>query len=201
MNERTNADRLEADLVQPDGDGASWPSDLLQAALGLEPSPRMAGREAVRPAPVSRSMDGVIVGRIDGWSDDGRALVDFPERRGAGPIVARSIVPLDAEDLGAEVLLTFERGDCSAPIVLGLLQPATGGAPPRRRGGLDLGSLFDVREEGQRVVIAARRDVQIECGRTSIVLTRAGKLLLKAAYLLSRSSGVNRIRGGSVQIN
>ena len=30
---------------------------------------------------------------------------------------------------------------------------------------------------------------------------RAGKVLIRGAYLLSRSSGVNRIKGGSVQIN
>ena len=32
-------------------------------------------------------------------------------------------------------------------------------------------------------------------------LTRAGKVLIQGAYLLSRSTGVNRIKGGSVQIN
>ena len=32
-------------------------------------------------------------------------------------------------------------------------------------------------------------------------LTRAGKILIRGAYLLARSSGVNRIQGGSVQIN
>ena len=31
--------------------------------------------------------------------------------------------------------------------------------------------------------------------------TKAGKVILGGAYVLSRSSGVNRIKGGSVQIN
>ena len=35
----------------------------------------------------------------------------------------------------------------------------------------------------------------------NIMLTRAGKVLIRGAYLLSRSSGANRIKGGSVQIN
>ncbi|MEP7119602.1 MAG: hypothetical protein ABJE95_01785, partial [Byssovorax sp.] len=36
---------------------------------------------------------------------------------------------------------------------------------------------------------------------SSITLTRAGKILIRGAYVLTRSSGVNRIQGGSVQIN
>jgi hypothetical protein len=38
-------------------------------------------------------------------------------------------------------------------------------------------------------------------GQASITLTRAGKVLIRGAYLLSRSSGVNLITGGSVEIN
>jgi hypothetical protein len=34
-----------------------------------------------------------------------------------------------------------------------------------------------------------------------LTLTHAGKVLIRGAYVLSRSSGVNRIKGGSVQIN
>ena len=41
----------------------------------------------------------------------------------------------------------------------------------------------------------------LRCGKASITLTREGKVLIKGAYLSSRSSGVNRIKGGSVQIN
>ena len=38
-------------------------------------------------------------------------------------------------------------------------------------------------------------------GKASITLTREGKVLIRGTYLSSRSSGVNRIKGGSVQIN
>ncbi|MEW5071937.1 hypothetical protein AB1P14_09365, partial [Pseudomonas aeruginosa] len=38
-------------------------------------------------------------------------------------------------------------------------------------------------------------------GKASITLTRAGKVIIRGAYLSSRSTGVNRIKGGSVQIN
>ena len=50
-------------------------------------------------------------------------------------------------------------------------------------------------------MLTAEREIELRCGKSSLVLTRAGKVLIRGAYLLSRSSGVNRIKGGSVQIN
>jgi hypothetical protein len=41
----------------------------------------------------------------------------------------------------------------------------------------------------------------LHCGKASITLTRAGKVIIRGEYVLARSSGVNRIVGGSVQIN
>src|SRR5258708_5480867 len=43
--------------------------------------------------------------------------------------------------------------------------------------------------------------VVLECGHASITLTSAGKVLIRGAYLSSRSSGVHRIKGASVDIN
>lgn len=41
----------------------------------------------------------------------------------------------------------------------------------------------------------------LRCGKASITLTRSGKIILRGTYISSRSSGVIRIKGGSVQIN
>ena len=54
---------------------------------------------------------------------------------------------------------------------------------------------------GERLEFTAGREIVFRCGDASITLTKAGKVLIQGAYLLSRSSGVNRIKGGSVQIN
>ncbi len=55
--------------------------------------------------------------------------------------------------------------------------------------------------DGERVVLEGREEVVLKCGEASITLTRAGKILIRGKYLLNRSSGVNRILGGSVQVN
>jgi hypothetical protein len=52
-----------------------------------------------------------------------------------------------------------------------------------------------------RLVLEAQREIVLKCGDASITLTRAGKIILRGTYVLSRSSGVNKIKGGSVQIN
>ncbi len=59
----------------------------------------------------------------------------------------------------------------------------------------------EARLDGERVVLSADKEIVLKCGKASITLTRAGKVLIRGAYLLNRSSGVNRIKGGSVQIN
>jgi len=52
-----------------------------------------------------------------------------------------------------------------------------------------------------RLELVAEREIVLRCGEASLTLTRAGKIILRGTYLLSRSSGVNKIKGGSVQIN
>ena len=55
--------------------------------------------------------------------------------------------------------------------------------------------------DGERLIFRANEEIVLRCGKASITLTKAGKIILRGAYVLSRSSGVNRIKGGSVQIN
>jgi len=132
-----------------------------------------------------------LVGRIVAISQSGVPLVDFPGNTSGELLCARSLVPITATEAGCEVALIFEDGDAAKPIVVGLLQKP-GSTPVSTR---------TVRLDEESLVLSAKKDVVIQCGKASITLTSAGKVLIRGAYLLSRSSGVNRIKGGSVQIN
>jgi uncharacterized protein (DUF2345 family) len=55
--------------------------------------------------------------------------------------------------------------------------------------------------DGQRVDVRAEQEIVLRCGKASITLTRAGKVLIRGAYISSQSSGANRIKGGSVHLN
>jgi hypothetical protein len=142
----------------------------------------------------------VTVGRLTALIPGLPPLVDFPANDTGGLLPARTVVPLHESQIGCEVALTFEDGDFSRPILVGVVQswdapPAS--SPQHVR---HAGSTEDKRDP-ETLLFTAAREITLQCGKASITLTSAGKLLLRGAYLLSRSSGVNRIKGGSVQIN
>jgi hypothetical protein len=49
--------------------------------------------------------------------------------------------------------------------------------------------------------VDAKEELTLRCGKASITLTRAGKVIVQGTYVLHKSSGVMRIKGGSVQLN
>jgi hypothetical protein len=63
-----------------------------------------------------------------------------------------------------------------------------------------LGDL-DLLVDGRRVVVEATREIVLRCGKASITLTRAGKIILRGTHVVSRSSGANRVQGSQVKIN
>lgn len=133
----------------------------------------------------------VLVGRVVAVLKTDQVLVDFPANTSGELVPSRSLLPLAEANVGNEVLLAFENGDPGRPIILGFLHSPEAASPPTR----------ELRLDEDRLVLTAKQEVVIQCGKSSITLTKAGKVLVRGAYLLSRSSGVNRIKGGSVQIN
>jgi hypothetical protein len=138
------------------------------------------------PPPASGTIHGVVIGTVAA-SDGSRVWVDFPGNPSAEPTAARSTLAAGGAQVGREVALLFESGDPRRPVVMGLMEPRAA-APVQA-------------EVDGRLVLSAEREVVLRCGSASITLTRAGKVLIRGEYVLSRASGVHRIRGGSVQIN
>ncbi|MDY6868869.1 MAG: hypothetical protein SVT56_13390, partial [Chloroflexota bacterium] len=80
------------------------------------------------------------------------------------------------------------------PVIMGLIHPALTQPEPSTQA-------LEARLDGQRVVLSARQEVVLQCGQASITLTRAGKIIIRGAYILSRASGLNRIKGAAVEVN
>jgi hypothetical protein len=135
-------------------------------------------------------IDGVVIGTLLELDVIGSPRVDYPGNA-SGPLSARTLIALESSQGGREVALMFEDGDASKPIVVGVLHRP--GRPDPKPTQVEL--------DGERLVLTGRKEVVLRCGKASITLTRAGKVLLRGAYLSSNSTGVHRIRGGSVQIN
>ena len=110
-------------------------------------------------------------------------------------IAARSAVPLRHEQIGATVMVLHEEGDWARPIVVGVLQEGLLGTSPA------VPARFDVQADGERLTLCAEREIVLRCGESSITLTRSGKVVIKGSYVLSRSTGYNKIKGAAVDIN
>ena len=136
-----------------------------------------------------RRVDGVVIGALVGFAEDGAPLVDFSGNPQDNPIPARTTAVVSCKDVGREVALLFEGSAPAKPILIGLIeQPQR----PRR---------VSVDRDGERLELTADREIVLRCGDASITLTRAGKVLIRGAYISSQSRGVNRIKGGAVHIN
>jgi hypothetical protein len=139
---------------------------------------------------------GVVVGTLVAIeSDGGIPLVLYSGRRDRAAVRARSVVDLHAAHIGKEVVLMFEGGDFARPIVMGVLRGAFGWPLDDRP------AQVEVDADGERLVVSAKDQLVLRCGEASITLTRAGKVLIRGNYVSTRSAGVHRIKGGSVQIN
>ncbi|NGZ03405.1 MAG: hypothetical protein CV090_10180 [Nitrospira sp. WS238] len=158
--------------------------------------------EAYEDKGESARVTGVVVGVVAKVEDTGVVLVEFPSNTASRPLPARSIVNIEPKDVGREVVLLFEAGDPERPIVMGFLQNKEAQESTLLNQLLAKAEKpIDVKVDDETLTLTAQKEVVIRCGKASITLTRAGKVLIRGAYLLSRSSGVNRIKGGSVQIN
>ena len=162
--------------------------------------------ENIRVLEISRQIEGVRVGKIVNVDESGQAFVDFPGNT-QGPISARFTNLIKPEMLqktvsaDRDVLLVFENNDPGLPVIIDTLYSLVDEITESSTIALETERPKDVLIDGKRVTFDAKEEIVLRCGKASITLTKAGKVLIRGAYLLNRSSGVNRIKGGSVQIN
>jgi len=151
-------------------------------------------------------IEGLRIGRIVTIDESGRIFVDFTGNT-FGPIVARTTSSLKMETFrkgnpsGREVLLAFESNDPRLPILIDTMYSLVDEIAEHATVAFETEEPQEVRIDGERVLFEAENEIVLKCGKASITLTKAGKILIKGDYVLSHSSGENRIRGGAVSIN
>lgn len=198
---------------------ASSPSEAGETTPLLDEllaEPREPAPESRAPAPPLQTR----VGRLVEWTSGQAPKVEFPGNE-RGPLAARSILPLDPTTIaeaiqsGRGVVLNFEDGRPDAPIITGLLHDFENvteapqiwdeSAPNQEEEQeVELESNLaelEARVDGRRIELEAADEIVLRCGQASIVLRRNGRVVIRGTYVETRSRGVNRIKGGSVQIN
>ncbi|HLK41595.1 MAG TPA: DUF6484 domain-containing protein [Polyangiaceae bacterium] len=136
----------------------------------------------------ARRLRGHLVGSVVGRDERG-PLVDYPGNP-HGPLTARTAVAFappvaEGDRARPEVLLVFDEERSDRPVIVALLDPAG----------------VEVTVDGRRAVLTAKDEIVLQCGEASITLRRNGRVIIRGAYVETRSRGVNRIKGGTVQIN
>ncbi len=138
---------------------------------------------------------GPVIAKILHLTPEGAAVVDW-SGNDAGPLVARSgLGPRRAgDDLSAPVLVVFEDGDLRRPVIVGFVHSTlftgAGEAAADRAHALP-----------EHAVVAASESVEIRCGESSLTLDRVGRVRIKGTQIVSRSLGLQRIKGATVEIN
>jgi hypothetical protein len=151
---------------------------------------------ASQPSEIPPLSLGACIARFHGFDMQDQPLVTGMVQLPGEIVLARTTVPLLRETVGSDVVVLCENGDPRCPIVMGVVR-----SKPVSPEDSDAQPLISVNADGDRYVISAEREIILQCGNSSITLTRAGKVIIKGNYILSRSSGYNKIKGAAVDIN
>ena len=177
------------------------PNDVPASATAPESqadlmSPLLQGPARAAEDGMQQSLPGVVIGELLALIDESQTpLVCFEGPQGPLSVRARSTIDLHGANIGRGVVLVFEQGDAQRPIVIGLLHDGADWPVDERP------AQVQVDVDGEHLLVSAKQQLVLRCGKASITLTKAGKVLIEGSYLLSRSTGVNRVKGGSVQLN
>jgi hypothetical protein len=173
-------------------------SDVIDLEEDENDHPRECQMSRLAPvrAPLTSRVHGVTTGTLIGFKDEGQTpLVLYEGQPGPKAVGAASIVDLYGTHIGRQVALMFEDGDLRRPMIIGVLRNRQGWPVAEQPVQVEIDA------DGERLIVSAKEQLVLRCGSASITLTKAGKVLIQGAYVSSRSSGVVRIKGGSVQIN
>ncbi len=159
----------------------------------------------------------IIIGTLLGIDQQGQPRVDFPENSSDHSLKAMTTLALTQAHIGRQVALLFANGDLQNPVIMGMIRSplqemlenfgesqsedeieSDGQNEIEQESDLKIDDLL---VDGKKIVFEAKEQIVLKCGESSITLTKAGKILIRGKYLLNRSTGVNRIMGGSVQVN
>lgn len=165
----------------------------------------------------------IIIGELTGIDYVGRPLVNFAGLDALQSLVAMTTQVVTRNHIGRQVALLFANGESNQPVIVGLIHNPLSDIlesfsipdsqenkdtpfPEVTKEYAQFAELSRDKEEqvvvdGKRVTIEGAEEITLKCGKASITLTKSGKILIRGTYLSNRSSGVNRILGGSVQIN
>jgi hypothetical protein len=133
----------------------------------------------------------------------GQAWVDFPGNA-AGPVLACSVIQIlvtAAEQwIGRRVVLVMEADAEMPPVILGAVHDAFVREETPEANDASSNAAGQIMIE-RKLRLVGQDQISLECGRSSLTMRKDGKIVIKGEQIVSRATGTNRIKGGTVAIN
>lgn len=133
------------------------------------------------------NIQGIVSGAITHITDDMEVYVEFNGNITGEPVAAKSILELTKQDVDEEVILMFENESVHKPVIMGKVKKTC----------KDL----KIEVDGKIKKITAKEELYLQCGDSSILLRKDGKVVIKGKDIISRARKNNKIKGGSIQLN
>jgi hypothetical protein len=148
---------------------------------------------------------GTLVGRIMEMDENGQVWVDF-SGNSFGPLAARTTSTVQEKlqkgnPRGREVLLAFNQNDPQCPIIIDTMFNMIEEIAENSISAVLPDEIQEEKINSKRIVLDAQDEMVLQSGKSSITLTKAGKVLIKGEYVLSKSRRANKIKGGSIRLN
>lgn len=191
MNSTIDSSRPKVDLTEEEY--LKEQTDMLADVLG-------------KPIKTEKDIPGPQIGKIVNISNEGRVMVEYPAQS-HGPVLAqltstvRDRIVQQKLRAPQKVLIVFENDRPECPIIIDTLHITTAETEEVQTFDVAVGRPQEVKVDGKRISFNALEEVVLRCGKASITLTSEGRVIIRGAHVVSRSTGANKIKGGSVQIN
>jgi hypothetical protein len=86
--------------------------------------------------------------------------------------------------------------DHATPVLVSIVRERLGSRP-----GAPSAGTVGVRSDGETVEVRAEQQIELRCGKASLILRADGRVVLSGTYVVSTSRGPNKIRGATVTLN
>lgn len=148
---------------------------------------------------IKMNIQHVVIAVLVGFDQDNRPLVVFSGNPHTTAIPASYTLPLHPQDVGCNVAVLLLEGDHQRPLIIGPVKDSLETEINYNK--INPTKSHRVQIDNDALTITANKTITLACGDSSITLTKEGKILLRGKYISSCSSGMQTIKGGSVQIN
>ena len=143
----------------------------------------------------------VITGHLQGLDEEGRILFRAEGGHEAAVPVAIGmalsdalLVPAARNQQRALVVRTSESP--ARLILIGLVRERVSAAARDAAPGQ-----LELEIDGETIRLTADREIELKCGRASLVLRESGRVILKGTNVVTSSSGPLKIKGATIDLN